>query len=87
MELYQILKFGNGGFPDGITVLFKIKSLTLMRKILLIPGIRVILQLVISLQEDWTLSSFSNSVMTCDKSFVISTEHMSPDLLEGNNLL
>ena len=24
---------------------------------------------------------FTNSVMTCDKSFVISTEHMSPDLL------
>ncbi len=29
---------------------------------------------------------FTNSVMTCDKSFVISTEHMSPDLLEDNNL-
>lgn len=30
---------------------------------------------------------YSNSVITCDKSFVISTEHMSPDLLLSNNLL
>ena len=30
---------------------------------------------------------YSNSVITCDKSFVISTEHMSPDLLVSNNLL
>ena len=30
---------------------------------------------------------FSNSVMICDKSFVVSTEHMSSDLLEGTNLL
>ena len=29
---------------------------------------------------------FTNSVMTCDKSFILSTEHMSPDLLESNNL-
>lgn len=30
---------------------------------------------------------FTNSVMTCDKSFIISTEHMSLDLLKDNNLL
>jgi len=30
---------------------------------------------------------FTNSVMTCDKSFIISTEHMSPSLLSQNNLL
>ena len=30
---------------------------------------------------------FTNSVMTCDKSFIISTEHMSPSLLSENNLL
>jgi len=30
---------------------------------------------------------FANSVMTCDKSFIISTEHMSPSLLSQNNLL
>ena len=30
---------------------------------------------------------FSNSVMICDKSFVVSTEHMSSDLLEVTNLL
>ena len=29
---------------------------------------------------------FTNSVMSCDKSFVISTEHMSPYFLENNNL-
>ena len=29
---------------------------------------------------------FTNSVMSCNKSFIISTEHMSPDLLVNNNL-
>ena len=30
---------------------------------------------------------FTNSVMSCNKSFIISTEHMSPDLLVNNNLI
>ena len=54
---------------------------------MLIPGIVVIPQLEISHPGRLDFIFFTNSVMTCDKSFVISTEHMSPNLLEVNNLL
>ena len=79
--------FGNGGFPDWDNSPFQDQVSYFNEK---------------NIAYTWDKSNpsagdfppgrldfifFSNSVMTCDKSFVISTEHMSPDLLEGNNLL
>ena len=78
--------FGNGGFPDWDNSLFKDQVSYFNEK---------------NIAYTWDKSNpsasdfppgrldfifFTNSVMTCDKSFIISTEHMSPDLLESNNL-
>ena len=79
--------YGNGGFPDWDNSSFKDQVSYLNEK---------------NIAYTWNSSNpsvgdfppgrldfifFTNSVMNCDKSFVISTEYMSPDLLEVNNLL
>ena len=51
------ITFGNGGFPDWDNSPFQDQVSYFNEKTLLIHGIRVIHQLVISLQGDWTLSS------------------------------
>tara|TARA_B100000900_G_C20592452_1_gene722130 strand:- start:1530 stop:3254 length:1725 start_codon:yes stop_codon:yes gene_type:complete len=81
------INFGNGGFPDWDNSPFQDQVSYFNEK---------------NIAYTWDKSNpsagdfppgrldfifFTNSVMTCDKSFVISTEHMSPYLLEGNNLL
>lgn len=78
--------FGNGGFPDWDNSLFKDQVSYFNEK---------------DIAYTWDKSNpsagdfppgrldfifFTNSVMTCDKSFILSTEHMSPELLESNNL-
>ena len=79
--------FGNAGFPDWDNSPFKDQASYFNEK---------------KIAYTWDKSNpsagdfppgrldfifFTNSVMTCDKSFIISTEHMSPSLLSQNNLL